>query len=698
MSGNGNGKNEYTGVKGWVEERLPIFSFLKHQGEYRTPKNLSYAWNLGSIAGVALLIQIITGVLLSMHYTPHADHAFDSVERIMRDVPGGWLIRYLHAVGASMFFIAIYLHIARAFFYGSYKKPREILWFVGILIFLLMMASAFLGYVLPWGQMSFWGATVITNLFSSIDSIIPGLGTKIVQFLWGGYSVDNPTLNRFFALHFLLPLVLVGVVMLHLIALHTHGSNNPSGVEVKDEKKDTIPFHPYYTVKDFFGFGIYFIIFFYFTFFMPNSLGHPDNYIPADPLVTPPHIVPEWYFLPFYAILRAVPSKLGGVVLMFGAILIWFLLPWLDRSKVKSGKFRPLFKPFYWIFIFNFVFLGWLGAKPAEGVYILMGQFATTYYFLYFLVILPLLPRFEKITNLPDSIDDYYKKKKSKASKGSKVMMLIICLFMGVAGTSVVSVVSISQSFAAGGSSVALKQKEWHFDGVFGSFDRRAIQRGYQVYREVCSACHGMRLVAYRNLADIGFSEDEVKAIAASYQLEDGPDDVGDMFMRSGLPSDRFVSPFPNENAARAANGGAYPPDLSLITKARMDGPNYVYSLLTGYKSAEEIAKKIKLAKKNGDEESLKQYDIAEGKYFNIYYPGNAISMAAPLADGTVDYMDGTEATMEQMAYDVVNFLQWAAEPEMEERKQMGIKVLIFMLVFTMLFHLLKIRTWKDVT
>ena len=392
-------------VAKWIDDRLPIIStiegvFLKHP----YPKNLSYLWGLGSIAGIALLVQILSGLFLAMHYVPNTEKAFDSVEHIMRDVRYGWLIRYIHAVGASMFFVAVYGHIARGLYYGSYKAPREILWWMGILIFLTMMATAFMGYVLPWGQMSFWGATVITNLFSAI----PVVGKSIVVWLWGGYSVDNPTLNRFFTLHFLLPFVLVGIVMLHLVALHKVGSNNPTGVEIKT-KKDIIPFHPYFTIKDLVGFVAFFIIFGYFLFFYPNALGHPDNYIPANPMVTPAHIVPEWYFLPFYAILRAVPDKLGGVLMMFGAIAVLFALPWLDRSKIRSGAYRPLFQKFFWLFFANFIFLGYLGKSPAEGWYVWASRVATLYYYAYFFVILPNLPKFEKALNLPESIDADYK-------------------------------------------------------------------------------------------------------------------------------------------------------------------------------------------------------------------------------------------------------------------------------------------------
>jgi quinol-cytochrome oxidoreductase complex cytochrome b subunit len=396
---------EKSKVMGWINDRLPIIATLENTlKKHPYPKNLSYWWNFGSIAGIALVIQILTGLFLAMHYVPNTKYAFDSVEHIMRDVNYGWLIRYIHAVGASMFFVALYAHMIRSLYYGSYKPPREILWWVGIIIFLLTMATAFMGYVLPWGQMSFWGATVITNLFSAI----PLVGQSIVEWLWGGYSVDNPTLNRFFVLHFLMPFLIVGIVFLHLISLHTSGSNNPSGVPMKT-KKDSIPFHPYFTIKDMVGFVIFFIIFGYFLFFYPNALGHPDNYIPANPLVTPAHIVPEWYFLPFYAILRAVPDKLGGVLMMFGAIILLFFLPYLDRSPVRSGAYRPMFKKFFYVFVINFIFLGWLGKSPAEGWYIWASRFATFYYYAYFLIILPNLPKFEKTLPLPNSIDEHYK-------------------------------------------------------------------------------------------------------------------------------------------------------------------------------------------------------------------------------------------------------------------------------------------------
>ncbi len=383
----------------WIEYRLPIFSFIHGSAvAYPTPKNLNYWWNMGSLAGIMLVLQIVTGVVLAMHYTPHASMAFDSTEHIMRDVNYGWLLRYMHANGASFFFIVVYIHIFRGLYYGSYKAPREILWWMGIIIFILMMATAFMGYVLPWGQMSFWGATVITNLFSAV----PLVGENIVTWLWGAYSVDQPTLIRFYSLHYLLPFVMFGVVFVHLWALHHHKSNNPLGIDIKGPQ-DTIPFHPYYTVKDLYGMGVFGIIFAVTLFFAPNFLGHPDNYTPANPLVTPPHIVPEWYFLPFYAILRAIPDKLLGVIAMFAAILILFVLPWLDTSKVRSARFRPVYKMLFWAFLIDCVVLGYVGGNPAEGVFIVFGRLATALYFLFFLT-LPLIGWFEQPKAVPNSI------------------------------------------------------------------------------------------------------------------------------------------------------------------------------------------------------------------------------------------------------------------------------------------------------
>mgnify|MGYP001161466788 FL=1 len=361
-----------------------------HAVDYPMPANQTYMYVFGALALVFLVVQILTGIFLAMHYTPHVDLAFASVEHIMRDVNNGWLLRYAHANGASFFFIVVYLHIARGLYFGSYMKPREHLWASGVLIFFLMMATGFIGYVLPWGQMSFWGATVITNLFSAI----PFIGQSIVETLWGGFSVDNATLNRFFSFHYLLPFLILGAVLVHIALLHAVGGTNPLGIETN---VDTIPFYPYAYVKDLFAAVVFVAFFCFFLYFYPNAMGHPDNYIPANPMVTPAHIVPEWYFLPFYAILRSIPDKLGGVIAMGGAIVLIGLMPWLNTSEVRSSNFRPLYRKAFWFLMGDFVVLGWIGQNEVETPYIEVGQLATVLYFAFFLVLVPGLGKFETL-------------------------------------------------------------------------------------------------------------------------------------------------------------------------------------------------------------------------------------------------------------------------------------------------------------
>jgi len=397
----------------WFESRLPIMG-LVHSSfiAYPVPRNLNYLWTFGAILAFMLGAQIVTGIILAMHYVPSAAEAFGSVEHIMRDVNYGWLIRYLHTNGASMFFFAVYVHMFRGIYYGSYKAPREVLWILGVIIFLLMMATGFMGYVLPWGQMSFWGATVITNLFSAI----PLVGDQITVWLWGGYSVDNPTLNRFFALHYLLPFIIAAVVGLHVWALHVCGQNNPDGIEIKDVAKDSVPFTPHATMKDSLGLVVFLLLYCWFIFYIPNYLGDADNYIPANPMKTPPHIVPEWYFLPYYAILRSIPNKLAGVIAMFSAIAVLAFLPWLDTSKVRSAKYRPIYKIFFWVFAACAVGLGYLGAMPPEGGYVLAARILAVAYFAFFLVVLPLLGLFEKTKPVPPTIADAVLAKHGSAS------------------------------------------------------------------------------------------------------------------------------------------------------------------------------------------------------------------------------------------------------------------------------------------
>ena len=414
------GHSTYTPKSGfgkWLDERLPL-PRLVHASfvAYPVPKNLNNWYTFGAILMLMLVAQVITGVVLAMHFVANSGMAFDSVEHIMRDVNYGWLMRRLHSNGASMFFVAVYIHMFRGMYYGSYKAPREVLWILGVLIFFLMIATAFMGYVLPWGQMSFWGATVITGFFSAI----PWIGTSIQEFLLGGFAVDNPTLNRFYSLHYLLPFMIIGVVILHVWALHVTGQTNPTGVEVKDMRKETVPFTPYATIKDAFALVVFLMVLCWFVFYLPDYMGHPDNYIPANPLKTPNHIVPEWYFLPFYAILRAITfnisipftdvvlidSKLGGVIAMFASIAVLFILPWLDTSPVRSGNYRPLFRQFFWIFALVCVGLGYLGSRPAEGIYPLLSLILTVYYFAHFIVILPLVGWFETPEPRPASIAD----------------------------------------------------------------------------------------------------------------------------------------------------------------------------------------------------------------------------------------------------------------------------------------------------
>ncbi len=407
---------EFTGVVKWIDRRLPIFTMMsKEYQQFPVPRNLNYFWSFGALASITLIVMIATGIFLAMQYQPNTELAFNSVERIMRDVNYGWLIRYIHMNGASMFFIVVYIHIFRGIYYGSYKEPRELLWILGVIILILMMATAFMGYVLPWGQMSLWGATVITNLFSAF----PIIGEPIVTWLWGGFAVDNATLNRFFALHYLLPFVIFAVVFLHIAALHIPGSNNPDGIDPKGPQ-DTVNFHPYMTAKDMIGIAVFLLVYAGLVFYAPNFLGHPDNYIPANPLVTPPHIVPEWYFLPFYAILRSfvadwwffqvflgwwgMTAKLAGVLAMFGSLILLAVLPWLDTSRVRSCKYRPVYKWLVFLFVIDFAILGYVGGKPAEGWYVVVAQWATLYYFFHLLILTPFVGWMERPKPLPASI------------------------------------------------------------------------------------------------------------------------------------------------------------------------------------------------------------------------------------------------------------------------------------------------------
>ena len=540
-----------------------------------------------------------------------------------------------------------------------------------------------MGYVLPWGQMSLWGATVITNLFSAI----PVFGEFVVTWLWGGYSVGNPTLQRFFSLHYLLPFVLAGVVVLHIWALHVAGQNNPTGVEPKSDK-DTVPFTPYATLKDAFFIVVFCILYAWFVFYLPNYHG-PCGQLHSRQSGRDAGAYRARMVLP--AVLRD-PARYSGPArrrrAMFASIAILLFLPWLDTSKVRSAVYRPMFRIAFWVFFAACIGLGWLGAKPAEGWYVIAARLLTIYYFAHFLVVLPLLGLIEKTKPLPNSISEAV-----LAGKGKTVASIVLMAMLFGAG-------AFTAPSAQAAEQVVPPRYEWSFSGPFGSFDRGQLQRGLKVYREVCAACHGLSRVSFRNLAQPGgpgFSPAQAAAIAAEYQITDGPNDEGEMFQRAGQAADRFPSPFPNEKAARAAQGGAYPLDLSLIAKARTyerGFPWFIFDFVTQY---QEQGPDYLTALLLGYEKPPEGFKLPPGSNYNRYFPGHAIGMPPPLTEGAVEYTDGTPPTVENYAKDVTAFLTWAAEPHMEARKRLGLQVMIFLLVLGGLLYFTKRKVWSTV-
>jgi len=586
-----------------------------------------------------------------------------------------------------MFFFAVYVHMFRGMYYGSYKAPREVLWILGVIIYILMMATGFMGYVLPWGQMSFWAAKVITSLFGAI----PVVGDPIVTWLWGGYTVGNPTLQRFFSLHYLLPFAIAGVVVLHVWALHVVGQNNPAGVEPQSDK-DTVAFTPYATVKDSFFLALFCIALAWLVFYVPNYLGHPDNYIPANPGQTPPHIVPEWYYLPFYAILRAIPNKLVGVIALFSSILILAFLPWLDTSQVRSGTYRPIFKWCFWAFVVVCIGLGYLGSQPPEGIYVGLARLFAVLYFAYFLIALPVLGLIETPRPLPRSISEAVLK---KAKAGAVTAAVALAVVIG-------ALVGAPSRASAQDETPNPPRVKWSFAGPFGTFDRGQLQRGFKVYHDVCQNCHSLKLLSFRNLAEPGgpgFTEAQAEAIASDYKVKDGPNDQGEMFDRPARLADRFPPPFENDAQARQVTGGAIPPDMSVLAKARgfeRGFPWFVFDFFTQY---EEQGPDYIAAIVKGYENPPAGTTLPPGTFYNRYFPGSlhAIGMRPPLTDKQVEYTDGAPQTVDQYGKDVAAFLMWAAEPHLEARKRIGFQVMIFLGVFAGLLYFTKKKVWHEV-
>ena len=673
------------GVLRWLEDRLPILGLAHSTAvSYPTPRNLNYWWTFGAILTFMLVAQIVTGIVLTMHYVPEATMAFNSVEHIMRDVNYGWLLRYVHANGASMFFLAAYIHMFRGMYYGSYKAPREVLWILGVVLILLMIVTGFMGYVLPWGQMSYWAAKVITNLFSAI----PLVGDSIVTWLWGGYTVGSPTLTRFFALHYLLPFAIAAVVVLHIWALHVVGQNNPAGVDPKTER-ETVPFSPHATIKDIFFIALFLILVAWFVFYIPNYLGHADNYIPANPSSTPAHIVPEWYYLPFYAILRSIPNKLLGVIALFASIAILAFLPWLDTSRVRSARYRPLYRRFFWLFVLTCILLGWLGSKRPEGGYVILSRLLTAWYFIHFIVVLPLLGVLEKPRAVPNSI--------SEAVKAGRRAVVVAVLAAGL-GAAVVG--GPRPAAAQEQDEVAPPRNSWSFAGPFGKFDRGQLQRGFKVYHDVCQTCHSLALLSFRNLSEEGgpeFPAAEVTELAKQYKVKDGPNEQGDMFERPARPADRFPPPFPNEQAASFANSGSLPPDLSVIAKARQYERGFPWFVIDAIYPYQELGVDYIVALLKGFVPAPAGKTIPAGKQYNAFFPGHVIGMPPPLSDGSVTYTDGSPQTVDQYAKDVAAFLMWAAEPSLEARKRLGFQVMAFLVVLTGLLYFTKKRLWHAI-
>ncbi len=705
-------RNRSERLQRWVDKRLPLFSMMRETlFDYPMPKRQTYWWNFGSLIGLMLFVMIATGLFLAVHYTPDANAAFDSVEHIMRDVNNGWLIRNAHKNGASILFILLYLHLFQTLYRCTYKSPREILWWLGVIALILLMATAFTGYVLPWGQMSLWAATVVTNIFTAI----PFIGDGLVEILLGGFSADTPTLKRFFILHFLLPFIVFGVSIAHVWALRVIKRDKPAmgrylilhflfpftiivmGCRAvlnllsfksigtrESEKNDTgpiVPFDPYFTVKGIACILTTLLALCILVFWYPDMLGHSTNYVQANHMLTPPQIMPEWYLMPLFAILRAAPDKVLGAIVIFGSVFILFALPWLDRSKNNAKRERPYYNLLFWIFVADCIFLGYLGSRPYDGIWVPLTEIATIYYFAHFLVLLPLVTHFETRLAQPREIISWVRRsrKRAKAARRRaktkyKNKLSIIALI------SVVCSSSVALTDPGHAASSNDQTRAWSWQGILGTYDKAQLRRGYQIYNQTCSACHSMRLLSFRHLSGAGFDEAQIKTIASEFSYLAGPNEKAEMYYRPGLPQDSFPDPFTNDIEATLSNGGALPLDLSVFMKAHENGADYVYTLLLGYETRPD------------------NILLPVGRYYNPVFDGGVIAMPPPLFPGLILHADGTPASPEQMAQDITAFLQWSADPHMEDRKAMGLKVIPVLCVLILLFIILKHRLWSKLT
>ncbi len=677
-----------TGLWNWIDARLPVQrAWDTHMGKYYAPKNFNFWYFFGVLSLLVLVNQLLTGIWLTMNYVPSAEEAFASVEYIMRDVPYGWMIRYLHSTGASAFFVVVYLHMFRGLMYGSYKSPRELVWIFGMVIYVALMAEAFLGYVLPWGQMSYWGAQVIVNLFGAI----PYVGEDLVQWIRGDYLISGATLNRFFALHVVaLPIVLLALVVLHLLALHEVGSNNPDGVEIKKNKDengiplDGVPFHPYYTVHDLVGITVFLFAFLGVVFFAPELNGYFlefANFEEANNLKTPEHIAPVWYFTPFYAILRAVTFDLGGVftskflgfIAMAAAIVILFFLPWLDKSKVKSMRYKGTFSRVALIvFAAAFVILGYLGVKAPTPARTALSQICTVIYFAYFIG-MPFWTAREKTLPEPSRVQ--------MKGLGKGLVFGALALFL------VLVIVPIKAVAAGGGACGSIPCE--HFEADFKN--KESMQRGAATFVNYCMGCHSANFSRYERVAD----DLDIPHDAMLENLVFSDQKIGSLMQISMSP----------DNSKKWF--GATPPDLTLVTRARSN--DWVYTFLKNFYKDESRPKGVnnKVFENVGMPHVLMELqglpECAPGEKLDAH--GNAerneLGEAIETSCGSLKVTDvkGTlsEEEYSDTVYDLVNFMAYMAEPVVEERKRIGIFVFLFLGVLLIFTWLLNREYWKDI-